>query len=495
MRSPLKNLLSKTKQRGAVAIIFGLALSTVFGFMGLSLDLAQTYDRKTELQNAADAAALAGAKRLAGTTAGIDAAVVDAKAIAALHKFKFQTAVGLTDSTIAFSASPDGVWLDATAAKLSPSTIFFVKIDTRGSNTGTDADYGKVNTNFMQVVSSTTSTNTFGRAVAGRYSLDVTPMGVCALRPDQREALPHKDLTDAELMEFGYRRGIAYNIIEVNPLGATADKYLINPVDIPTSANDNGCTPSNNNTTEMRPFLCSGTSNIITSLPGYVFANTGMQATLNTDFNSRFQTAVSCTVPPDANIQEYQAKSTNPGKPRKWMTSPLDEDIDQAVKLNAGVPFYITATPPPLTAASTPDATNADDWGVLWSYSRAVKFASPNAPYATTDWPKLYPTSPVSTPPIPSTKPAYPASPPSPYSQTSGEFYSSGSGARDRRVLNLAIIDCNSYKKNGKCSTLKVLGVGRFFMPVKADVPKSLNAEFAGLVSEAELTAEIKLYH
>lgn len=492
MRSPFP---SKRKQKGAVAIVFGLALTTVFGFMGLSLDLAQTYDRKTELQNAADAAALAGAKELVGTAAGIDLAVTKAQNIAAKHKFKYQTQVALANDAIRFSSSPDTAdsdWLNIASAKATPSTLFFVKIDTRGGN----ANYGQVNTNFMQVSAATISTtNTFGRAVAGRFSLGVTPMGVCALRPNQREALPHTGLADAELMEFGYRRGIAYNIIEVNPLGATADKYLLNPVDIATSASDNGCTPSNNNTPEMRPFLCSGTSNIITSLPGYVFANTGMQSTLNTDFNTRFQTAASCTVPPDANIREYPAKSAATGNPTEWMTSPLDEAIDQTVKLNAGVPFYITATPAPLTAASTPDATNADDWGVLWSYSRAVKFASPNAPYATTDWPKLYPTSPVSTPPTPSTKTAYPASPPSPYSQTSGNFYSSGSGARDRRVLNVALIDCNSYKSNGKCSTLKVLGVGRFFMPVKADVPTSLNAEFAGLISEAELTAEIKLYH
>lgn len=478
--------IGRHRQRGAVAIMFGLSAVVLFGFMGLALDLSQTYDRKTELQNAADAAALAGAKELKGTSAGIDSAVNQARTIAGLHRFKFGTSIVLADAAITFGSSPEGGWQSISNAKANPTAIFFMKIDTRGG----DANYGRVNTSFMQVLSPALSTtNTFGLAVAGRFALGVTPLGVCALSKIKHEALVHPGLADSELMEFGYRRGMAYDIINVNPLGSTADKYLLNPLDIATGPNDNGCTPSNNNTPTVRPFLCSGTSNIITSLPGYVFANTGMQATLNTDFNSRFVTSASCTVPPDANIREYPANtSTATGDPTEWMTSPLDNATAQTVKLNAaGVPFYLTATPAPV-------ASKADDWGVLWSYSRAVKFAAPNDSYTTADWPSLYPTElPLVNPP-PSAKFAYPVSPPSPYGQGGGDFYQKGAGDRDRRVLNVAIIDCDSLKKNGKCSTLQVLGVGRFFMPVQSDIPKHLDGEFAGLISEAQLTTEIKLY-
>ena len=491
MRSPFKNLLSKSKQRGAVAIIFGLALTTVFGFMGLSLDLAQTYDRKTELQNAADAAALAGAKKLVGTTTGIDDAVTAAQTIAALHKFKFQTAVGLNAATIKFSASPDTAdvsWLSAADAKAAGvvSTIFFIKIDTRGF----DANYGQVNTNFMQTVSSTSSTNTFGRAVAGRFSLGLTPIAVCAIETIKYGQIPHTGLPP-ELKEFGYRRGLGYNVLEINPLGAAPNKYLLNPIDIASGPSDNSCDPNNSNTgakDPLRAYICSGTASLITTLPGYAFTNTGFSSALEAQFNSRFDGGGSCTVPTDANIRQYPTnKPLLTGDPSEWMT-PAPGSGNQTVKLTSG----ITKIP------FTPPTTNANDWGVLWSYNPAVQWAaSPPAggytPYTTSNWPTLYPTaSPTAT--------AYPTSttlgvPPAPYNQSSGNYFLAGAGSRDRRLLNVAIADCTTLVSNGKCSTIKILGIGRFFMPVKSTLPSNLDLEFAGLVQDGTLTSEIKLYH
>lgn len=54
----------RRKQRGAVAIITALALVVLVGFAGLALDLGRLYVNKTELQNAADACALAAASKL-----------------------------------------------------------------------------------------------------------------------------------------------------------------------------------------------------------------------------------------------------------------------------------------------------------------------------------------------------------------------------------------------------------------------------------------------
>ena len=54
----------RNRQRGVVAVIMGIAAVALFAFMGIAVDLAYTYSRKTELQNAADAAALSGAKEL-----------------------------------------------------------------------------------------------------------------------------------------------------------------------------------------------------------------------------------------------------------------------------------------------------------------------------------------------------------------------------------------------------------------------------------------------
>lgn len=49
------------RQRGSVLIWFALLLPVLLGFLAFAIDLAYLYQTKVELQNAADAAALAGA--------------------------------------------------------------------------------------------------------------------------------------------------------------------------------------------------------------------------------------------------------------------------------------------------------------------------------------------------------------------------------------------------------------------------------------------------
>lgn len=55
---------ARAPQRGAVAIVTALSLVVLVGFTGLALDLGRLYVNKTELQNAADACALAAANEL-----------------------------------------------------------------------------------------------------------------------------------------------------------------------------------------------------------------------------------------------------------------------------------------------------------------------------------------------------------------------------------------------------------------------------------------------
>ncbi|RXK80024.1 hypothetical protein EST62_13030 [Chlorobaculum sp. 24CR] len=57
-------------QRGIVVIWFALLLPVLFGFMALAIDLARLYQTKVELQNAADAAALAGALAVSSPSPG-----------------------------------------------------------------------------------------------------------------------------------------------------------------------------------------------------------------------------------------------------------------------------------------------------------------------------------------------------------------------------------------------------------------------------------------
>lgn len=481
------------RQRGAVAIMFGLSVLVLFGFMGLALDLSQTYDRKTELQNAADAAALAGAKELKGTPEGIDLAVTKAQAIARLHKFKFGTSILLDDAAITFSGSPDtpdADWLGIGAAQADPGGLYFIKIDTRDGNNG---KYGEVNTYFMHVLpASAATTNTFGRAVAGRFSVGITPIGVCALDPNnQYKSLSHPGLPAAELVELGFRRGIAYDILGINPLGGPQFKYLLNPLDVPADASDSSCDSNNSSDKTLKTFICGGSAAIIKRLPGYVFLAPGKKDNLLKDeLNARFTGASkNCPANVDANIKEYPAGSASPGTPSKWMTPPLAA-ANQTATLTATWPF---------TPASSASANN---WGVLWSYNPAVQYAAPHTPFQTTDWPKLYPSS---DPTLPAALPSYPANttlgvPPAPYNQSSGnQFFSQPPvglrpGVRDRRVLNIAIVDCSvPPPSSGNCRKLPIKGVGKFFMPIQTD-GTSLPLEFAGLIDDAEFTTEIRLF-
>ncbi|XYI31271.1 hypothetical protein MNJPNG_03800 [Cupriavidus oxalaticus] len=56
------------RQRGAVAIMVGLSLAVLIGFVGLALAPGKLYVARSEQQNSMDACALAAARDLTGAT-------------------------------------------------------------------------------------------------------------------------------------------------------------------------------------------------------------------------------------------------------------------------------------------------------------------------------------------------------------------------------------------------------------------------------------------
>src|SRR5207248_3688356 len=64
--------------------------------------------------------------------------------------------------------------------------------------------------------------------------------------------------SDLELLEWGYRRGVAYDLVQLSYLGTTSDKWLVNPVDAPPSA----CQASHGSASFTAPFLCQGNSGV-----------------------------------------------------------------------------------------------------------------------------------------------------------------------------------------------------------------------------------------
>ena len=516
---------TRARQRGAVVILVGFVLVALIGFAGLVIDLGRLYVAKTELQNAADAAALAGAKLLDGTAAGVDKAVRGTNPgnpkdgaiyTAGLHRYDFTSKpVTITVANISVGDCPDDACM-VPASSVTTNALAagktFLKVDTSATGQQT------FNTFLMQVLrifapGTSSTTQTFGMAVAGRYTIDLAPIGVCAIN-----GTTTADPTTNELRELGYRRGVSYNLMALNaPLGsgpAASDMIWINPIDTPPAA----CNPSNSNGTILPGFVCTGRSALnLTTITSntFVYRNTGLGATpaeraLNSRFND-FTGGNACdpvTAPPDRNVKEYTCSgngagcdnsATTPGLPRDWMDTTAGSNVptQQSISIDP-------ATNRPVVSPTF------SQYGALWSYSRAVRATgSPpkaGATFNLSDWALLYNSGtadPVAYPTaITSYSPEQPSGTPyaTPYSQIAPNYFAQPAthppGNANRRLLHVAIIDCSVPLGNTSCSTLKVLGIGKFFMQVKAQLTGSnqgLWTEFGGLVDPLP-PSEIKLY-
>lgn len=515
----------KSRQQGAVAIIVAISLVVLIGMLGLVVDLGHLYVTKTELQNAADAAALSGAKQLDRTAEGIccgdgtggtkRSAVFSAIEAAGKNKYDLRSkVVNITAANnIVFSSSPDGPWVNASDAQLSPANKTFIKVDT---NPGTGIQ--SLNTWFIHVLpGAASSMRTFGMAVAGRYVVNVAPIGVCAIDPVN----PTRN-NNNELLEYGFRRGMGYNILAINDAkkglaGLSQVPLWINPIDVPPNA----CAPSNSSDATLRPFICAGESSSIVD-GGSVYINTGVQTSQERFLNSRFDNPQSfgnnrcdaTSTPPDSNVKQYRFDTAVAGGgPRDWTQPGLnDQPARQTVALNPATPGV------PFNYPNVPLAT--ENLGVLWSFTRAVRYdgsASGNVgtPFGINDWGPAdvasgganlynldadtttngYPTTAGSGFPV-GTQPA-------PYNQPSGNKYHRAPtnfppGLSGRRVINVAIINCDAAAGgSGSCQTLPVRAIARFFMTVEADFSssiKSFDAEFAGVVNTGQIPRDVRLY-
>lgn len=520
---------SRRREHGAVAIVFGLSLVVLFAMGGLVLDLGHLYIAKAELQNAADAAALAGAKELNQKTAGINLAVSQAQAISQKNKYNFSTDVILVSANIEFGPSPDGPWSSVAAALASPQGKTFIKVDTGAK---------VLDTYLMRVAGPAFNTvNTFGLAVAGRFVNNITPIGVCAVDPANKTAKYTYPAGLTELVEFGFRRGVSYDIFGLNPLGGGSSvPYLINPVDSPPTA----CKASNSSASFTAPFLCGGNSAVISSGTGQVYTNTGLSAALAESLNSRFGDyggsgkCIAASAPPDTNIREYPCKGpssdprcVNPTPTSNWMepagsTQPSQQSVElnpepPSLLYNPAIPikkpkYQLPAVGPTPVPSSNPALfAQFGKYGVLWSYGPAYQADTSTPPNVGTAFTPqqanlnpMYNATAINYFDIDSyptaTGAGFPAgTPAAPYNQTSGPYFQSGgaAGVRNRRILNLVLVDCRvAPVGSSSCGRLDAVGIGKFFMQTRADFsssPKRLDLEFAGLITPVP-TSEIKLY-
>ena len=469
-----RRLGRRNPEAGAIAIMTALVLVVMIGMFGLALDLSRSYNRKVELQSIADAAALAAAAALDGTPEGIDRAAAEAEHVASSYNFSYNNSESVTWSSAAltFGASPDGAastWQGADQAKATAVKTFFARVDT----SALDPRHGKVKNFLMRVLSPTLAeTNVSASAVAGRDSLNVLPLAICANSNQKVKAPPTAD----ELVEYGFRRGVGYDLMNLNPGDSTPENFLVSPV---APAGTTGAAIKAR-LDMVAPFVCTGKMAIPTLQGGDVTVERGFPiAALYQQLNARFGTYVtpclSSTAPADPNPTLFDRGSA------AWMKDRPDGQTANA----------LPAPDPLLTVAEKPDAATKTAYGVLWSYARAARYSSyvakngiePAAGYATfnpEDWAQLY------TPGTPEAV-SYPGT--TPYQDTGG--VSAYRSFRNTRVLRVPLLECPVPA--GASSKARVLGIAKFFMTVPA-TSSAVFAEFAGMDTETAVRGSPRLY-
>ncbi|HYN54196.1 MAG TPA: pilus assembly protein TadG-related protein [Methylotenera sp.] len=110
MKTPMHNLSKPIpKQKGAVIILFIMALPFLLGMMALALDTGNLFIVKTELQNSVDACALSAGAELDGTSAQFNRAQGAGRLAGVAHNVNMQkVAVAIpNDSAIMFAQNLD----------------------------------------------------------------------------------------------------------------------------------------------------------------------------------------------------------------------------------------------------------------------------------------------------------------------------------------------------------------------------------------------------
>lgn len=502
MRRPGHAAMRRYREQGAFAIMFVPLLFVIVAFCGLALDAGQLYNRKVDLTGVAKAVALAAARELNGTDDGITMAKRRARETAeALRYGYFQDGapVPWNEAALSFSTTParDGDWIPASSANVrsqaTKSALYYAKVDT----SGLDPSVSTVNTFLMHLVTGATSAMRMREsAVAGRSTLNVTPIAICAMSTDAASKNTYTTsggVTLNELVQYGFRRGVSYDLMQLNPNGTSAVSYIVNPVAVP-----GGSSPAFSSSS-LGPFMCSGSVWVprltggtirVTSLP-----SAAPLASLSTPLNSRFDIYGSgpCAAngaPPDYNIQAYEYDKNNAVK---WMNPTK----------GSRAALTVTSRGKRETAADLLTApASAGDYGPLWAFAKAAKAPTPlDAPepangyatFGTSDWPTLYKSGP--------TAPGYPSATATPYlstSTSSGNYASPGADRLDistlnRRVLNIPLLSCSPAAPSGTNTSATVVAIGKFFMTVPA-TDSSLIAEFAGLIPEQALSGQVELY-
>lgn len=122
---------SKNRQgeRGSILATAALGMLAMLLAVGLGVDISRFYLAKTELQNAADASALAAVSGLNSSAAGITEATN--RAVQAMNNYDFNyQAVTFPRANVLFAKNFDGPYISEVSAQADPKNIRFVQVTT-----------------------------------------------------------------------------------------------------------------------------------------------------------------------------------------------------------------------------------------------------------------------------------------------------------------------------------------------------------------------------
>ena len=126
---------TRKRERGSILATSAIGMLSILLAVGLGVDISRFYLAKTELQNAADAAALAAVSALNTSALGITKATD--RAVASMNNYDFNsTAVTFPRSNVLFAVNLDGPYMSEGAAQGQAANIRFVKVTTPDSPIG-----------------------------------------------------------------------------------------------------------------------------------------------------------------------------------------------------------------------------------------------------------------------------------------------------------------------------------------------------------------------
>lgn len=464
------------RQAGSLSVAFAFILIIVVGVLGMGVNLALITIRRAELQNVADDAAIAAARALDGSLAGLAKAQADARTVVEANRYNFGQRFEFSASALSFAtslAAPD--WKAAGAVNAgNVDAMRFVRIDAGQL----DDAASTISLPFL-TPDRDRDFAVSALAVAGPTVSQLAPLAICAIDKDVQYGKRTYAGGVEELVEYGFRRGVSYNLLDLNPLGGTPQHFLVNPLD----EGDAALVHDVSDPAKVLPFACAGMMPLMHLDRLHVTA--GFPSALALALNGRFDDYSNGCQPvgssaPDSNVKQYDASA------RLWMNATPGLPGAKPFVNSSGARLNV-ADP-----ASVPAGVTAADYGYVWAYVRPVRYDAAATGHAGAQFSGaaslalLYPVasggqvnmlagvhgSTDASRPYPTTVG------PATYRQSP----TSGRGATlGRRVLHVPLLRC---PVSGNAAD--VAGIGRFMMMSKSD-GTTLWAEFGGLDTQGSL--------